>query len=99
VPGEEAAQRKLMAGRNPSPVALMAPVDLARELDGCSIAYAAKTEDFYRRAAMYVDKILKGAKPADLPVEQPAEFELVINLKTAKTLGLTIPQSVLHRPG
>jgi putative ABC transport system substrate-binding protein len=65
--------------------------------EGGLMSYSANTVEQYRRAAVFVDKIFKGAKPSDLPVEQPTKFELVINLKTAKTLGIRIPQSILVR--
>jgi ABC-type uncharacterized transport system substrate-binding protein len=79
-------------GRLPTMYAWREAVD-----DGGLMAYGASVPDILRRAATYVDKILKGTKPADLPVEQPLKFELVINLKTAKQIGLTVPQSVLYR--
>src|SRR5262249_37403167 len=64
---------------------------------GCLTAYGQNTSEAYRGAAAFVDKIIEGAKPAELPVEQPTKFERVINIKTAKALGLTIPQSLLLR--
>src|SRR5262245_42318490 len=81
-----------LKSRLPSVYALREGVDA-----GGLIYYGADLADSYRRVAYFVDRILKGAKPADLPVEQPTKFEFVINLKTAKQIGLTIPQSMLYR--
>ena len=65
--------------------------------DGALVAYGPDYADIFRRAASYVDRILKGSRPANLPVQQPVKFDLIVNLKTAKTLGLTIPPSLLAR--
>ena len=80
--------------KNRLPVVATVP---QRARDGMLMAYGPSLADLYRRAGTYIDKILKGVKPGDLPVEQPTKFELVINLKTAKALGLTIPPSLLAR--
>jgi putative ABC transport system substrate-binding protein len=96
VPGLSGYRKQIvdLALRNRLP--LMSENVLAVEEGGLAF-YGAKEEEIFRRAAVYVDKILKGAKPADLPVEQPTKFEFIINLKTASALNLTIPQSVLYR--
>ena len=91
------ANRKRIAGfalksRLPSVYSTREAVDA-----GGLMSYGADHADSYRRVAYYVDRILKGAKPADLPVEQPTKFEFVINLKTAKQIGVTIPPEVLAR--
>jgi putative ABC transport system substrate-binding protein len=92
--GSDLVQLSKLAAKNRLP-AMYARREFAEA--GGLLAYGASFSDNYRLAAVYVDKILKGAKPADLPVEQPTKFELIINMKTARTLGLTIPQSLLLR--
>jgi putative ABC transport system substrate-binding protein len=91
-----ANRRRLVEGARKSRVPLMCYGRPNIEA-GCLMSYSPDVTDLFRRAATYADKILKGAKPADLPVEQAEKFELVINLKTAKALGLTIPPSLLAR--
>jgi len=90
------ARRTIVAGAAKQRLPVMFPWREAAA-DGGLMSYSTNFPDMYRRAATYVDKILKGAKPADLPIEQPTKFELVINMKTAKALELTIPQSLLLR--
>ena len=82
----------LAAARSNVPAVFWSPT-FAR--DGGLLSYGVDAVDLWRRAATYVDRILRGAKPGDLPVQQPTKFELVINLKTAKALGLTIPETLL----
>jgi putative ABC transport system substrate-binding protein len=84
-----------LALRNRLPLVFAAPADYVEA--GALLGYGSSSVAMFREAARYVDRILKGAKPADLPVERPTKFELVINLKTAKALGLTLPQSLLAR--
>jgi len=90
------ARRSIVAHAAKSRLPVVYPWREAASVGGL-MSYSTNFPDMYRRAATYVDKILKGAKAADLPFEQPTKFELVINLKTAKALGLTIPQSLLQR--
>src|SRR5262249_44614184 len=76
---------------------IMLPSTRAAPRDGCLIGHGPNYPDLIRRSATFVDKVLKGARPGDLPIEQPTKFELVINVKTAKAIGLTIPPSLLVR--
>jgi putative ABC transport system substrate-binding protein len=96
VPGLSGYRKQIVDLAVQNRLPLMSESVLAVEAGGL-VSYNANNDEILRRAAVYVDKILKGAKPADLPVEQPTKFELVINLKTAKQIGLTIPPNVLAR--
>ena len=97
--GQRTRLRKLMVkSRLPSMCTLREYAEAGCLMSsGCLMSYGVDFTDVYRRAAGFVDKILKGARPADLPIEQPTKFEFVINRKTAKALGLAVPQSLLLR--
>jgi putative ABC transport system substrate-binding protein len=96
VPGLSGHRKQIVDLAIQNRLPLMSEAVIVAEAGGLA-SYDAKIDEIYKRAAIYVDKILKGAKPADLPVEQPTKFELVINLKTAKQIGVTIPPNVLAR--
>jgi putative ABC transport system substrate-binding protein len=96
VPGLSGHRKQIVDLAVQNRLPLMSEAVIVAEAGGLA-SYDAKIDEIYKRAAIYVDKILKGAKPADLPVEQPTKFEFVINLKTAKQIGLTIPPEVLAR--
>jgi putative tryptophan/tyrosine transport system substrate-binding protein len=91
--GNRARIAELATGAGVPTVATLAEHAMA----GTLVAYGPNLADMFRRATVYIDKILRGAKPADLPIEQPTKFDLTINLKTAKALGLTVPPSLLAR--
>jgi putative tryptophan/tyrosine transport system substrate-binding protein len=98
IPGKGSTREAAKEGQRTSETCRLPALHLYRQFaDGGLIAYGPDLADLFRRAGGYVDKILKGVKPAVLPVEQPTKFELVINMNTAKALGLTVPPSLLSR--
>jgi putative ABC transport system substrate-binding protein len=92
-----AAQREVIAKLAMEKGMPMACEQRVFSISGCLVSYGPSFDAMYRRAAYYVDKILKGAKPADLPIEQPTKFELIINLRTAKALSLSISPALISR--